>query len=83
MLFLPDYVQVVYVIVSVLYCNPLRVCRVVVNSHSQTLPYFFPSRRLYQRFGSGVMNIHAPSSFWNSIETSRLFVNAPTHVPNG
>jgi len=57
----PDYVWVVYVIVPVLYGNPLRVCRVFVNSQPTDLVFFLPSRRVYQRFGSYVMNIHAHS----------------------
>jgi len=56
----PDYVLVVYVIISELYGNPLRVCCVFVNSQSTDVALFLPSRRVHQRFGSYVMNIQAP-----------------------
>jgi len=58
---LPDYVLVVYVIVSVLYGNPLRVCRVFVNSQSTDVALFIRSRRVHQRFGSYMMSIQAPN----------------------
>jgi len=56
----PDYVLVVFVVVSVLYGNPLRVCRVFVNSQTTDVASLL---RVHQRFGSYVMNIQAPTLY--------------------
>jgi len=58
----PDYVYFVYVIVSVLYGNPPCACLTCIRQLSSTdLALFLPSRRVYHRFGSDVMNIYAPN----------------------
>jgi len=58
----PDYVYF-YTLLYRFYMVilPARVCRVFVNSQCTDLVFFLPSQRVYQRFGSYVMNIHAPN----------------------
>ena len=61
MLLLPDYVSVIYVIVPVFHCNSSPCLSCIRQLSFTDLALFLLSRRVYQRFGSYVMNIHAPN----------------------